>query len=265
MKTTIYVFSGTGTSLTVAKKIGLELGDTTITSIAKYREQPEIRTESERIGIIFPCYYGELPQIVTDFVSKLSMEKSQYVFSVITAGGNAGYGLKFLDELLKKKGKSLDYGTSIVIASNYIVGWYYTMIHPNQDRLKKLLEASTRKSRVIAKDIAQGKKAVEKVSWLGYKMPHIISPKEIVKDTRPWDVEFCTNDKCNGCGICKMVCPVDNIKMVNGAPEYTHNCQRCMACIQYCPQKAIQVKGKDVNKPRYFHPEVSIKEIAEFK
>ena len=58
MKTKIFVFSGTGNSLAVAKKIALALGDTTITSITKYQEESEVSTEEERVGIIFPCYYG---------------------------------------------------------------------------------------------------------------------------------------------------------------------------------------------------------------
>lgn len=264
MKTTIFVFSATGTSLAIAKKISKELGDTTLTSISKqYNEETDF-TNDERVGFIFPCYYGDVPPIVKDFVERVKMDNSQYIFSIITAGGNAGNGLQILDELLSKKGKILNYGNSIAIASNYMVGWYYTMIASTNAKLEHILKASDEKIKQFALGIKEEKHYIKKANRVGYIVSHILSPKKVIQDTRPWDREFGAGDKCNGCGICKKVCPVQNIVLVNNKPEFTHNCQRCMACIQYCPQKAIMFKGKYMNKKRYYHPEISIKEITEF-
>lgn len=264
MKTMIYVFSGTGTSLAVAKKIGKELGDSTITSMIKVLDQNEISTDADCIGLVFPCYYGDLPQIVKAFVEKLKLQKSQYIFSVITAGGHAGCGFKFLESLLKNKGGKLDYSTTIVISSNYMVGWYYNMIMPTPEKLKQRIKTAHDQLNKIVEQIRAHEIKIEKASWLRYKLPQTISPKKYIADTRPWDQEFTTSDSCNGCGICKNVCPVSNIKMTRLTPEFTHNCQRCMACIQYCPQQAIQVNGKTMNKPKYHHPEISIREMSEF-
>ncbi len=68
-----------------------------------------------------------------------------------------------------------------------------------------------------------------------------------MKDTRPWDEEFCISDNCIGCGVCESVCQFSNIKIQNNKPAFLHYCQRCMACIQYCPQKAIGLKGKPLS------------------
>jgi ferredoxin len=56
------------------------------------------------------------------------------------------------------------------------------------------------------------------------------------------DKNYNINNNCIGCKICKEVCPVNNIEMVNNKPEFQHHCEQCMACIQYCPQKAINYK-----------------------
>jgi ferredoxin len=110
----------------------------------------------------------------------------------------------------------------------------------------------------------EGKSYIKKGSWLGYTFPHIITSKKILRDTRPWDKDFSAGDKCSGCGICKNICPAQNIQLTDHKPEFMHKCLLCMACIQYCPRKAIKYKGRYIEIARYYHPEISINEISEF-
>jgi hypothetical protein len=74
MNTSIYVFSGTGTSLAIARKVAGGLGDPSIHSIPnrlKKTQGGEIVAETARIGLVFPCYFGSIPAIVLEFVRKL--------------------------------------------------------------------------------------------------------------------------------------------------------------------------------------------------
>lgn len=267
IKTSIYVFSGTGTSLAIAKKIGNYLGNTSIISITNALEnanENEIKVESSKIGFIFPNYFGGIPNIVLKFIERLNLENVNYIFSVVTAGGDQGYSLKFLKKELEKKGGKLDYGKCVAGLSNYIVGWYYSAICKQTAQRENTIRLIDDKVRKIAKDIVCEKSAVDKNQYFSYKLSHLISPKKVIKDTRPWDKEFKADDKCNGCGICQKVCQVKNIKMNDHKPDFQHNCQRCMACIQYCPNNAIRHNGKILNKPKYFHPEVPAKEMINF-
>ena len=267
MKTSIYVFSGTGTSLAIAKKIGNKLGNVDILSIPnelKKADGNEIKVKNSKVGFIFPCYFGEIPAIVLEFIRKINLDNTNYIFSVVTCGGNAGYSIKFLARELEYKSKKLDYGKSMAVTSNYIVAWYYSAICIKGKKLKKALEILDYKVAQVSEDVANGKNEVEKSRYIFYKIPHIISPKEVVKDTRKWDIEFSTDEKCNGCSICYKVCPVQNIKMKNNKPEFQHNCQRCMACIQYCPNNAIRFKDRSLDKTKYFHPEIPVKEMIKF-
>ena len=65
-------------------------------------------------------------------------------------------------------------------------------------------------------------------------------------------------------GLCVKVCPVGNIEIKNGQHYFNHSCQRCLACIQYCPKQVFIVKGKAMNKKRYVNPFVSAKEVTDF-
>ena len=57
------------------------------------------------------------------------------------------------------------------------------------------------------------------------------------------------------------MCPANNIKMNDGKPEWQHKCEKCVACMQWCPQKSIQYKKVTVKRGRYHHPDVVVKEL----
>jgi adenylylsulfate reductase subunit B len=50
--------------------------------------------------------------------------------------------------------------------------------------------------------------------------------------------------RCNGCGICAQICPLDVIKMENGVPKvmYPEECWHCGACRLECPRRAIEIR-----------------------
>ena len=51
---------------------------------------------------------------------------------------------------------------------------------------------------------------------------------------------FFASSRCNGCGLCAQGCPVAAIDMKRGRPYWKLQCESCMRCMNYCPQRAIQ-------------------------
>jgi len=47
--------------------------------------------------------------------------------------------------------------------------------------------------------------------------------------------------KCDGCGTCKDVCPVESIKIEDGKAVISDDCIECGACISQCPKEAISI------------------------
>jgi Pyruvate/2-oxoacid:ferredoxin oxidoreductase delta subunit len=74
------------------------------------------------------------------------------------------------------------------------------------------------------------------------------------------DKSFHYDEKCNGCGICTRVCPINNIKMVENRPVWQHHCENCFACYGWCPEEAIHGDIVSYNE-RYHHPEVKISDM----
>jgi coenzyme F420-reducing hydrogenase gamma subunit len=48
--------------------------------------------------------------------------------------------------------------------------------------------------------------------------------------------DYRVTDKCMGCETCVKLCPMRNIAMVDGTPQFGENCERCMALLSV-PQK----------------------------
>jgi ferredoxin len=49
--------------------------------------------------------------------------------------------------------------------------------------------------------------------------------------------------------------------MAGGKPAWHHRCEQSFACIQSCPEEAIQYGKGTRNKKRYHHPEISLKDM----
>ena len=67
---------------------------------------------------------------------------------------------------------------------------------------------------------------------------------------------FTASDVCIGCGKCEKLCPLNNITLQNARPVWGSNCTQCMACICYCPTRAIEYGKKSAGKPRYHFEEL---------
>ncbi len=259
----IYVFSATGTGLSIAKKIGTALS-AEIVSIPKLMAKGKWSIEGDVVGFIYPCYYGGMPQLVKQFVDGADKVKTSYNFAVVSAGGNTGYSVKELSQALEQKGAKLQLGHEIMVASNYMNGWYYNLIMPNKEALKNRLLNAEKKVHNIVRQINKREVEICKQSFLGNYMPKVLSPSRYVNDTRPWDSEFAISSACNKCGICEKVCPVENISVEPNGHKFEHNCQRCMACIQFCPKSAFSIDGKPMDKEKYVYPGTKLQEMIIF-
>ena len=83
------------------------------------------------------------------------------------------------------------------------------------------------------------------------------------RQVRKMDRKFWVDEKCDGCEICARVCPAANIKIIDGRPSWLHRCEQCLACLQWCPQEAIQYGKNTIKYPRYHHPEIILDDMLE--
>jgi flavodoxin len=259
MKTTIFYFTGTGNSRKLAQDLAIQLENTKLISIAGLQNKNiDLDPADDCIGLIFPIYSWGIPSIVRDFCQNLKTDK--YLFVVMNYGSNPGYTLNHVKSALKTNGTNLSAGFGLAMPDNFMPLFRNTS---NDAQLKVLKDASA-----TIKQIAEAIKKREK-----YLLPVNYSVKNWILSNplnKLWlhfhkksDKFFWANDKCNTCGQCQAVCPVCNIKLVHGRPQWQCNCQCCLACIHWCPQQAIQYGRFTDKKERYQNPEINLKQIIE--
>ncbi len=52
------------------------------------------------------------------------------------------------------------------------------------------------------------------------------------------------NDKCDFCGVCVAVCPVDSIDLFEARIEIKLTCIDCMLCVWICPVETLALIEK---------------------
>jgi ferredoxin len=247
-------------------------------------EKERITTDADAIGIVFPVYYVGMvyvPLIVQRFVAKLDDIGTKYVFAVCTYGGGAGRTLELLDRMVRSRGGRLSAGFGVHMPQNAFDKPFENrekVIRDSKGKIAAIAECvNARQSRGLDVDsswIRPVVKVLDRMADSSLLRPFFVRPicrlagypddpglpvSEVVPLV---DRSYHTDENCSGCGTCAKVCPVHNIKMENGRPSWQHHCENCLACVNWCPRKAIHGFGELPKQRRYHHPDVKLSDVT---
>jgi ferredoxin/flavodoxin len=261
MKAEIYYFTGTGNSLVVARDIAGQIEGELI-AIPSVIDQGTIQTNTKVIGIVFPVYMWGIPLIVKRFVKKVGNLQGQYIFAIATYGGMPGATINMLDKVIKKCGGKLAAGFTVRMPGNYTP--MYGAI--DEAKQQQMFGDWHQKMPTIAEYIKTNRQGAKEN---GKMFTNVIFSGIIYKLSTPYipkmDKQFRSDEKCNQCGICQKVCPVNNIELTSGKPRWKGRCEQCFACLQWCPETAIQYGKNTTGRKRYHHPEVKISDMINIR
>lgn len=250
----IFYFSGTGTCLNAARRICAELPEFSPVPVAALAHEKNVTVDADAAGFVFPLYYTGLPLLVADFARKLAFARPCRVFAVVACGSPRGWALHQLDGLLSRLGVRLSAGFYLPGQSNYVP--YNDLL--SQHGIDVRVAAGEAKLGEIVRRLKDGEWSVEEERGF---LTHAVYPYFVHAVPR-WDRHFRADKNCTACGTCAQVCPVNNIELKQGKPEWKHRCQFCLACIHFCPQKAIQWKDVTQSRGRYHYKGISAADIA---
>ena len=254
---TIYYHTGTGNSLWTARTLARELGEgTEVLPMARWR-RGLVSTASECVGLVFPVHMWGVPSPILDFLSRLEVPPSTYLFGVAVNAGQVSRTLVQLQEVCAARGLELKSGCSVVLPSNYIP-WGGPGPEERQARLHQEARERIKAFAALVRDrkmhpVDRGP-FWQRLLFTGmYRMT--------LGQIPGMDRRFWVDERCNGCGFCAEVCPAANITLEQGKPAWHHRCEQCLACIQWCPRTALQYGPKTPRYPRYHHPEVKAADL----
>ena len=255
MKNIIYYFTGSGNTLAIAKDLAKVIKDTELVRITKKNEDGLDGSAYESVGFVFPVYFCGIPAMVWKFIKNLNINSGAYLYAVGNYGGQIDLGFHQIEKLLKKKNKSLSGSFGIIMPGNYQI--MYELDSP--EKISKKLEDE----KLLTLEIGKKIMAKEEVIPENVGVATVLKGYIIYKFFKPYkmDKNFWINDKCNSCGLCKKICPAENIRMVGNRPKWNHQCEQCLSCLHFCPKAAIQYRRGTMKRGRYRHPDVSAKEL----
>lgn len=253
--TTLYYFSGTGNSLAAARRIASILGDADLVAITALTGQEKIEAPDGRVGIICPVYDMGIPVIVGEFLTRLSVSSSTYLFAILTYGGTGASALHLINARLREHtGRELDAGFLVPMPGNFPP----LHVPPTGKKVEQILGSAEDTLHSIGEQIKQGASVRPGFSPLSSLLQWMIYDR-FAKGVRCSDENFTVDASCTSCGICVSVCPVANITLAEGKPVWHHHCELCCGCLNFCPVQAIDfnilfgTKGRG----RYHHPAIS--------
>lgn len=240
-KRIILYFTGTGNCLYVARQLAGEHGE--LLSIPQLMKQKQIEIEADEIGLVYPIYGHMPPYMVRQFIRKAKL-KAEYKFAILTYGARKCDAVEIWDLISRKADNAFDYINTLIMVDN----WLPNFDMNEQVKMDKHIPENLER---IGADIACRKRWHEPVTEAEREMH-----REFMERTR-LDPEvgfllnsekcFTTTDACIGCGVCVSVCPRGNYKLTSQGVKMQGDCEYCFACIQNCPQKAIQFARNESN------------------
>ena len=243
----VLYFSGTGNTKFVAEALAEKLNDEII-DVGKRLKNGDFSpiNSCERIVVAAPTYAWRIPKIVNGFIQKVEFIGAKNVWFVMTCGGEIGNSAKYNARVASQKGLNYMGTAQVLMPDNYIVMFK----SPDKTVAKERIQNAEQKIAELAETIIKGKSFLKPRSNLYDKfMSGAVNGlfyKCFVKAKG-----FYVTDSCVSCGKCEALCPLNNIKLTDKKPVWGKNCTHCMACISYCPAKAIEYGKKTAKKERY--------------
>ena len=246
----ILYFSGTGNSQFAALRIAKLLGEDKAVSINCCLKDEEKREFHSELPLVFvaPIYAWRMPRVVEEWIEHTKFEGNKNAYFILTRGGGTdGNAALYTRCLCERTGLTYRGLASVQMPENYIA----LSSAPSEREWEEIIARAEPVFSALAQRIKQGEAFTEaQVSLVGRFLSGPFNP--LYYNLAIHDKGFTVSDTCVSCGKCARRCPLNNIVLTGGKPQWNGSCTHCMACICGCPAEAIEYKSITKGKRRYY-------------
>ncbi len=243
----ILYFTGTGNSSYTAEMIQSITNDEIMSMNDQLKKGTCDSLESKNPFVfVCPTYAWRIPKVIEEYIRKTQFSGTKDVYFILTCGGGIGDAKHYIQKLCKEKGFNFKGVSAIVMPDNYIV-MYNTS---GGEEARGIIEKAKGQINLVAESIKNNRELEEeKVPFMGRAMSGVINT--MFYSMYVSAKGFYSTDQCISCGKCVQLCPLNNIQLVEGKPQWGRDCTHCMACICRCPKEAIEYKKNTKGRNRY--------------
>ncbi len=267
MKISIHYYSGAGNTRYIAKKLAKSFRNNTHSvsdaKISANGNADGIDDDFDMLGVGFPIYFRDAPQLATDLLRQID-GKNRPIFFFCTKGlysGNAIRNMMALatDQNFQTVG-SIEFfmpGTDVLILftkKDSITERLFKRIHSRHidEKIKRFVVTVT--AAVLGN--APVKTSFRK--WYTFFDDYVVKKLETRYNNHYMDYvgQFYSNpDSCIECMKCIRGCPRHNI-VWDEQIKFGNNCDVCFNCIHHCPTNSIQIGKMTEGNVRYSQVEL---------
>lgn len=266
MRLLVIYFSGTGNTDYVARYLARQLDRKPIEiELRSIEWQPaSALTGFDLLVVGFPVYAADSPEFVQDYLRRLPAGDDRGALVFCTKGAYAGRAVQRNLRRLDNRGYVPLGGGSILM--------------PGTDGLSMVGRDSWMARKALEKDYDHLKDADHLAGEITAILEELLDDRPVDELRSPlprrpigelsdgaWAAayraseRFCrarlhADHRCEGCGLCARVCPVDNVELQDNHPVFAQHCILCLRCLHTCPQEAIQIARFTVDKFRWRGP-----------
>lgn len=244
----VVYFSGTGNSRLCANVIAKTLGDEAVDSFPYLRDRKEARLESGKPWVfVSPIYAWLLPEAFAEFLEESRFSGCRDAYFVITCGSEIGGVERGLKGLCREMRLNFRGVMPIPMPNNYML---FSDLDTPEEAAAIIAAARPKMAEAARLIAAHSPFPPRKIGLIDAVKSAAIGPvfSRFATSAKPFHV----TEGCIGCGKCEGLCPMRNIRLEDGRPRWDDDCMQCLACINACPEQAIEYGKSTRGKRRYY-------------
>lgn len=213
-------------------------------------------TEYDIIGFAFFTDAWQPPNILLEFIQRLSEVQNKYAFALNTFGCISGKSALTISRTLKNKGFQVieafslhapeSYPPMIASGKGYNESPSPSEFRRFQNFINRLQESFSKIAR--GEEIRSRRPKLKFIDWLVPGNPAAFT--RILYGTLELKID---TEACTQCGLCTQYCPVKAISVLHKVHIDQEKCQQCWSCYNHCPYRAVKV-GKYTGQGQYRKP-----------
>lgn len=245
----ILYFSASGNSRFIAETAKEMLSDNLccLNDQIKKHDISEIYSDTPFI-LVCPVFAWRIPRVVQEYLQHIVLSGNGKIYLLVTTCGSSGNTGGYAKRFFRGIGKEWMGWHTFYMPGSYVA----FMENPDLEHAEEMNRIARGQLKALIPMIKNEEQLNSfKVTGAGRFMSfaaNLFFYRYIIARDG-----FYATERCIGCGKCSVICPLNNIDIVNRKPQWGSVCTHCMACVHQCPERAVEFRKISVGKNRYYN------------